>query len=131
MTCQRFGDGGSIRQEDFMQRRFSFRDAIFKTCLTLVVVALAAVLPGTALGKSPSAAEAAVNTSAIDINVATAEQLTALPGIGSVMAERIVKFREQHGDFKRVEDLLKVKGIGEKSFQKIRPGIKISKTKSH
>ena len=41
------------------------------------------------------------------------------------MAERIVQFREEHGPFKRVEDLLKIKGIGEKSFQKIRPYVKI------
>lgn len=62
----------------------------------------------------------------IDINRASVEELTAIPGIGATLAQRIVTFRDQHGPFGRVEDLLKVKGIGEKSFQKIRPYVKVS-----
>ena len=56
----------------------------------------------------------------IDLNEATAEQLQQLPGIGPALAQRIVDFRQQHGPFQRVEDLLKVRGIGEKSFEKLR-----------
>jgi comEA protein len=56
----------------------------------------------------------------IDINSASATQLTALPGIGKVLAQRIVDYRTQHGRFKRVEDLLKVSGIGEKKLAKIK-----------
>jgi competence protein ComEA len=62
----------------------------------------------------------------IDINRATATELTAIPGVGKVLAQRIVEFREQNGPFRRVEDLLKIKGIGEKSFQKIRAYVKVS-----
>jgi competence protein ComEA len=62
----------------------------------------------------------------IDINRANVEELTTIPGIGTALAQRIVDFRDQHGPFGRVEDLLKVKGIGEKSFQKIRPYVKVS-----
>jgi competence protein ComEA len=65
----------------------------------------------------------------IDINKASAEQLTRIPGIGKVMAERIILFREEHGPFRRVEDLLKIKGIGEKSLQKLRPYVKVDKSK--
>jgi comEA protein len=130
MTCPPIGDGGSNRQEEFMQRSFSIRDAVSITCVTLLVVALATAMPGVALGKAPSAEQSSAKTAVVDINTATAEELTALPGVGSVMAERIVKFREEHGDFKRTEDLLKVKGIGEKSFQKIRSAVKVSKSKS-
>ena len=68
-------------------------------------------------------------SSPLDINKASADELTALPGIGPVMAQRIVEFREEHGPFRRVEDLLKVKGIGEKSFEKLRPSIKVSESK--
>ena len=50
-----------------------------------------------------------------------------IPGIGEVTAQRIVEFREKHGPFGRVEDLLKVKGIGEKSFEKLRPYVKVAK----
>lgn len=60
----------------------------------------------------------------IDINTATAEQLDTLPGIGASKAKAIVSYREAHGKFKRVEDLLNVKGIGAKMFEKISKKIK-------
>ena len=65
----------------------------------------------------------------IDLNRATARELVQLPGVGEVIAKRIVDFREEHGPFKRVEDLMKVKGIGEKSLDRIRPYIRIGKGK--
>jgi competence protein ComEA len=55
-----------------------------------------------------------------DLNQASAETLTALPGIGPKLAERIVAYREVHGPFRRVEDLRSVPGIGPKTFEKIR-----------
>jgi competence protein ComEA len=45
--------------------------------------------------------------------------------VGKTLAQRIVDFRKEHGPFKRVEDLLKVKGIGQKSLEKIRPYVKV------
>lgn len=56
----------------------------------------------------------------LDINRATVEQLEALPGIGPVIASRIVEYREKHGRFKTVEDLLKVSGIGPKRLAAIK-----------
>lgn len=55
----------------------------------------------------------------LDVNSATAEDLTALPGIGPVLAQRIVTYRESHGDFQAVEELLNVEGIGEKRMESI------------
>jgi len=55
----------------------------------------------------------------ININLASQSELTDLPGIGSVLASRIVDYRRQHGDFLRVEDLRNVSGIGEKRFEAI------------
>jgi len=63
----------------------------------------------------------------IDLNRATVRELTELPGVGEAIAKRIVDFRDKHGPFKRVEDLMKVKGIGEKSLEKIRPYIRVGK----
>ena len=65
----------------------------------------------------------------VDINRAGVEELTALPGIGEAIAKRIVEFREANGPFRRVEDLMKVKGIGEKSLAKIRPYVSVGKSK--
>jgi len=58
---------------------------------------------------------------ALDLNTATVEDLEALPGIGPVMAQRLVQFRQTHGPFKDVEDLLAVSGIGEKKLARLRP----------
>ncbi len=61
----------------------------------------------------------------IDVNAADTTQLIAVPGIGPVLAKRIVEFRDRHGKFRSLNDLLKVKGIGAKKLEKIRPYIKI------
>jgi competence protein ComEA len=61
----------------------------------------------------------------VNINTADAAQLDALPRIGPKMAQRIVDYRKANGNFKRVQDLMKVKGIGEKVFAKLQPLITI------
>ena len=62
----------------------------------------------------------------IDINRAEPWLLEALPGIGEALAQRIVDYRSENGPFKRIEDLLKVSGIGEATFEKIRDYITVS-----
>nr|WP_321465572.1 helix-hairpin-helix domain-containing protein [uncultured Desulfobulbus sp.] len=57
----------------------------------------------------------------ININTASAEELATLNGIGSAKAEAIVAYRTEHGKFATVDDLAKVKGIGEKIIEKIKP----------
>lgn len=57
----------------------------------------------------------------LDLNTATAEQLEKLPGIGPTTAKAIVRFREKSGPFRRVEDLLAIRGITKKKLEKIRP----------
>ena len=59
----------------------------------------------------------------VDINSANAKQLEAVKGIGSVTAKRIIDYRKQHGRFNSVEDLKNVKGIGDKTLEKIRSQI--------
>jgi competence protein ComEA len=53
----------------------------------------------------------------VNINTATAEQLTQLKGVGSAYAERIVEYREKNGPFEKPEDLMKVQGIGQKTWE--------------
>ena len=56
----------------------------------------------------------------ININTASAEELTSLPGIGDVLAGRIVSYREQYGSFLSTEELMDVTGISEKTYERIR-----------
>jgi len=60
----------------------------------------------------------AVDSGKINLNKATAAELSQLKGIGMKYAERIVEFRDKNGPFKQVEDLLKVQGIGTKTLEK-------------
>lgn len=62
---------------------------------------------------------------ALDINAATQSDLEALPGIGPVLAGRILEFRRKHGPFKQVEELEQVPGIGPKKLAQVRPSIEI------
>jgi len=57
----------------------------------------------------------------VDLNRATKQELMTLPGVGEVIAERILVYREEHGAFAAVKDLLKVKGIGKKKLERIEP----------
>ena len=57
----------------------------------------------------------------LNVNTASEEQLMLLPGIGPSMSERIVGYRTKNGNFKRVADLRKVKGIGYKTLKKLEP----------
>jgi competence protein ComEA len=57
----------------------------------------------------------------INLNTATVTELMQLPKIGAKTAERIVTFRKQHGGFRRIEEIMNVKGIGEKGFAKLKP----------
>jgi comEA protein len=60
----------------------------------------------------------------VALNTADPRLLEQLPGVGPVLAKRIYDYREQNGRFQAVEDLMKIKGIGKKTFEKIRPFIR-------
>jgi competence protein ComEA len=82
---------------------------------------LAVALCGTLLLASGPPPEHPVN-----LNTATVTELMQLPRVGPKTAQRIVDFRQEHGPFQRPEDLMNVKGIGEKTFQKLRPYITVA-----
>ena len=90
---------------------------------------LAVALLVAAAAPAPVAAAATAPAEKVNINAATADQLQALPGIGPSYAQRIVEYREKNGPFKKVEDLLNVTGIGEKTFEKIKDRITVGGAK--
>ncbi len=64
--------------------------------------------------------------SPVDINTATLDELQTLKGIGAVIAQRIIDYREEHGPFTSVDELLNVKGIGEVTLSKFRDHVSVS-----
>jgi competence protein ComEA len=71
-------------------------------------------------------AMAADSQGTVNINTAGAEQLMLLPRIGPSVAQKILEFREKNGRFKAVEDLMLVQGVGERTFELIKPHIAVS-----
>jgi len=85
------------------------------------------VLPPDADGAAPrgSAQPRGGRAASVDVNAATVADLEALPGIGPVLAARIVEYRRTHGRFQRPEDLLEVEGIGPRLLERLRPFIQV------
>ncbi|HPW16758.1 MAG TPA: helix-hairpin-helix domain-containing protein [Candidatus Aminicenantes bacterium] len=84
----------------------------------LVAVALVAALA--VLGLASAYAQAPAPKAKVNINSASVPELETLPRIGPVVAQRIVDFRTKNGAFKRIEDIMKVQGIGEKVYETLK-----------
>jgi competence protein ComEA len=57
----------------------------------------------------------------LNLNAASVSDLETLPGVGPAIASRIVEYRQKNGGFKKIEDLMNVRGIGERSFLQLKP----------
>lgn len=86
---------------------------------TLLTLALLAGLAAPVLADSEK-------SGVVNINTASAQELQLLPRVGPALAKRIVEFREKNGTFKTSEELMRVKGIGEKTFELLKPYVTTS-----
>ena len=80
----------------------------------------------TAISKQVPPDEKAAQRALLDLNRANATQLEALPGIGFVLAQRVIAYRNSVGGFRNVEELRHVKGVGSKKFERIKHLVKVT-----
>jgi comEA protein len=91
---------------------------------TMTIAAQEPRMPQTATAAAPP------TSAPINLNTATAAQLETLPGIGKATAERILEYRQKNGAFRKVEDLMNVRGIGEKSFLQLKALVVVTTPKA-
>jgi len=108
---------------------------MFRHVLSLVVVSclLGAFSSASLAAQSKTPARPAAkpdSTAIVNLNTASASDLEGLPGIGAKTAARIVEYRQKNGPFKKIEELMNVRGVGEKSFLKLKPQLTIAAAKA-
>ncbi len=77
----------------------------------------------------PAKSDTAAVPAIVNLNTATAEQLDSLPGVGPKVAARIIEYRQKNGPFKKIEDVMNVRGVGEKNFLKIKSRLTVGPAK--
>src|SRR6266853_342678 len=107
---------------------------MFRTLLSLVALSTLVIAQPHAAGaaQAPAASRSSAKTQpapTIDINTASVKDFDALPGIGAKTAALIVEYRQKNGPFKKVEELMNVRGVGEKNFLKLKPQISVGAPK--
>jgi len=108
---------------------------MLRTLLSIVTLSMLAIAhPWAAAGSQGSSGRhAAVKGETpviVNINTASVKELDALPGIGTKTAALIVEYRQKNGPFKKIEELMNVRGVGEKSFLKLKPQLTVGTLKA-
>ena len=90
------------------------------------IVVFTTLLGGQAFAQSKAASTEPRPNAVVNLNTASIAELEVLPGIGAKTAARIIDYREKKGPLKKIEELMNVQGIGEKSFLKLKPQLTVS-----
>ena len=92
----------------------------------LVVPVLGLSLSGIASHPALAEGDAAAARKVVNVNEASSAEIARLPRVGTKLADRIVAHRKEHGPFRRPEDLMQVKGVGEKFYATLKPYVAVS-----
>lgn len=90
-----------------------------RTAMILTLALAAALAAESWAANAPAAAQ-------VNVNTASAAELQLLPRVGPALSQRIIEFRTANGPFKAPEELIRIKGIGEKSFANLKPYVTVS-----
>jgi competence protein ComEA len=98
-----------------------------RSLLSFVTLVALAAGPVQASSQDPAAANRATGAAVaiVNLNTATSAELQALPGIGPATATRILEYRQKHGPFKKIEEVMNVQGVGEKIFLRLKPQLSV------
>ena len=101
------------------------------------ILTIAVVLFVLAAGVAPVSADTVLSPAAsqstapaLNLNTATQAELEKLPGVGPSTAKQIIEYRQKNNGFKKIEELMNIKGIGEKSFLKLKPLVTVAPAKT-
>ena len=101
----------------------------------ILTICFVGVLGGVLIGRSytspsqpPQSSDAVNSYGKVDLNTATKSQLCLLPGIGDLLADRIIRYREDNGPFQTIDELILVEGIGKSKLNELRDYITVGGT---
>ena len=104
----------------------------FRLSYQLGALALSCIISGAALAQQhrhrsvpPPSPPATAEQAKIVLNRASVAELRALVGVGPALAERILRYRERHGNFRKLEELMRVKGVGPRLFKRNRSRLQL------
>jgi len=104
---------------------------MFRTLVPVVALAIALTAPSLTSAQTPPHAAAQPSAkkapaAIVNLNTASAADLQTLPGIGAKTAARILDYRQKNGPFKKIEELMNIRGVGEKNFLKLKNQITVT-----